>query len=154
MAHCSKYTRRFAKALDYRKIPMPTEMVAVISKRAKSDGQIDAAIHCLLNILEPPGCIVGHCKHHTSYSFCGCSIDRIPGNCPIQKNYIKDREAKYQIIRDEMINLYGQTVQQSADAFNSLMNKGGYSRAKAEWEKYKNKHKPSVKQSKRLNCKK
>lgn len=146
MAHCSKYTRRFAKALDYRKIPMPTEMVSVISKRAKSDGQIDAAIHHLLDILEPPGCVVSHCKHHTTYSFCCCSIDRIPGNCPIQKKYKKDRESKYQIIRDEMIDMYGQTKEQAIDAFDKLIhNHGGYSRAKEAWEKYKKNHKRAKK---------
>lgn len=95
MAACSKYINRFKKALAFRNLKFPQDIIDTMGKRAKSDRSLDNILHSVTSILEPPSCTKSHCPHHTAYSFCSCSLDRVPGKCDLHLEYrkrIKERQ--------------------------------------------------------------
>lgn len=97
MGKCSKYVSRFKKALAFRKLEFPNDIIDMMAKRAKSDGSLDLILNQTIQILEPPACTKSHCPHFTTFSFCNCSIDRVPGKCPLYLQYrrgVKQRKEK------------------------------------------------------------
>jgi hypothetical protein len=94
MAACSKYMKRFRFALQYRKLPFPKEIIDYMGKRATSDRSLDGIICNILNIIEPPYCQKSHCEHHTTYGFCGCSKNLVPGKCKLNLEYLKRKKEK------------------------------------------------------------
>lgn len=94
MAACSKYVTRLRQAFKYRKIKFPSEIIDLMGKRAKTDRSIDDIIHGVLKIIEPTNCQKSHCPHHTSYSFCGCSKELVPGHCSLNLAYLKGRRER------------------------------------------------------------
>lgn len=68
-----------------------------MGKRATSDRSLDNILMDTIRILEPPSCYKSHCPHHTTYSFCNCSLDRVPGKCDLHLAYrkrLKERQEK------------------------------------------------------------
>jgi len=94
MAHCSKYVNRFREVLKFRKLPFPEEIVAMLSKRAKTDRELDGIICRVTDVLEPPACKKSHCPHHTAFAFCGCSQGLVPSTCSLHKEYIKRKSKR------------------------------------------------------------
>lgn len=102
MSACSKYLPRFRKALEYRQLPFPKEIIDYMGKRANSDRSLDEIILNVLEIIEPPYCQKRHCEYHTSYGFCGCSQGLVPGKCKLNLDYLKrkrDRENNILTVR-------------------------------------------------------
>lgn len=94
MAACSKYVKRLRQALKFRKTRFPEEVITLMGKRAKTDRQLDAIIHGVLDVIEPPYCQKSHCSSHTAFAFCGCSLERVPGKCPLNLTYLKNRRER------------------------------------------------------------
>lgn len=97
MAACSKYVSRFKKALAFRKLKFPRDIIDVMGKRAKSDRSLDNILNNVIDILEPSNCTKTHCPHHTTFSFCNCSLDLVPSKCKLHRDYrkrVKEREEK------------------------------------------------------------
>lgn len=106
MAACSKYLYRFKKALEFRKLPFPTDIINYIGKRANSDRSLDGIICSALSIIEPPNCTKSHCPSFTSFAFCNCSLSLVPGRCKLNLDYLKkkrEREEKILNARLEQI---------------------------------------------------
>lgn len=91
MAHCSKYMKRFKKALEHRKLPFPVEIINELAKRAKSDGELDSIINRVVDILEPPSCQKTHCPKFTTYGFANCSDGLVPGRCKLNIEYLVNK---------------------------------------------------------------
>lgn len=106
MSACSKYTKRFERAMEYNNLPVPKELISTITKRAKSDGQIDIIIHSILDVLEPPACSKSHCPHFTTYGFANCAKGLVPGKCPLNLKYKKDKRGKEDKMTAEMVDYY------------------------------------------------
>lgn len=70
-----------------------------MGKRATTDRGLDKIISSILDIIEPPSCHKSHCPHNTAYSFCNCSKNLVPGKCPLNLKYLKDKKE-----RDEKTN--------------------------------------------------
>lgn len=97
MAACSKYVKRFKKALSFRGLKFPNDIIDVMGRRAPSDRSLDNILIDTCRILEPPGCTKSHCPHHTTYRFCYCSLEREPSKCDLHRAYrkrVKEREEK------------------------------------------------------------
>lgn len=106
MAACSKYMNRFKKALEYRKLPFPQEIIIYMGKRATSDRELDRVIHGVLDIIEPPHCQKSHCPSHTTFGFCGCSQSLVPGRCPLNLEYLKrKRDREESVINKRMADI-------------------------------------------------
>lgn len=106
MAACSKYVPRFKKALEYRGLSFPQEIINVMGKRAKSDRELDSIINSVCEILEPPSCKKSHCPHHTSFGFCGCSLALVPGKCKLNIDYLKrKKEREDKLISERILQL-------------------------------------------------
>lgn len=106
MAACSKYMNRFRFALQYRKLPFPSEIINYMGKRATTDRSLDSIILEVLDIIEPPYCQKSHCEFHTAYGFCGCSKNLVPGKCKLNLDYLKrkrDREDKILLVRIQQV---------------------------------------------------
>lgn len=95
---CQKF-KRLKKAIKYRKMNPDAlnldEFSKVLSKRGITDRVLNSIIWDLLLVLEPPACMMTHCKDYGHQSsFCNCSIERVPGRCPINKAYLKRKKEK------------------------------------------------------------
>lgn len=104
MAACSKYRHRFKTALEFRKLPFPTEIYDYLAKRATTDRSLDRIICAVLDIIEPPNCPKSHCPHHTAFSFCGCSQNLVPGRCPLNLEYLRNKKKREEKIINQRIN--------------------------------------------------
>jgi len=104
MAACSKYMNRFRKALEYRGLKVPEEIISYMGKRATSDRSLDGIILGVLNIIEPPHCQKNHCPSHTTYGFCGCSKGLVPGKCQLNLEYLKRKKERQDNILNKRIN--------------------------------------------------
>lgn len=103
---CSKYKSRLKTALEYRGLPYPVEIINYMGVRAKTDRSLDKIIGSLLEIIEPPSCKKIHCPSHTTYSFCGCSKNLVPGKCPLNLEYLKrKREKEEKVLNDRIAQL-------------------------------------------------
>lgn len=100
MAACSKYRHRLKKALEFRGLKYPQEIIDYMGKRATTDRSLDGIIIAVCDIVEPPNCTKSHCPHFTTFSFCNCIDNRVPGKCPLNLEYLKKKkereEKKYQ----------------------------------------------------------
>lgn len=94
MAACSKYVPRLKKALEYNKLPYPSEIITVMGRRATTDRELDGIINSICNILEPPYCQKSHCPSHTAFGFAGCSKSLVPGKCPLNLTYLKNKKER------------------------------------------------------------
>ncbi len=103
MASCTKYQKRFLKAVEYRGVSVPKDLMDVIAKRASSDRQLDKILLSMLEVLEPPFCQKSHCPHHTTYGFAGCSKSIVPGKCPINLEYLGRKREKEKKFKSEVI---------------------------------------------------
>ncbi len=108
MAHCSKYVPRFKTALTFRGLEFPEEIINMMAKRAKSDSQLDGIICSCLDILEPPYCQKRHCPSHTTYGFCGCSKNLVPGKCKLNLDYLKRQKEKAEKVYQKRLLLIPQ----------------------------------------------
>lgn len=137
---------RLRAALEYRKEVMPVGLVNLLAKRATSDGELDSIILSTLQIIEPPFCQKSHCPSHTTYAFCGCSEKLVPGKCPLNLKYLKDRRQREAKIKEDIINemltIYKVSPETAEHSFqNVLRSSGSINRAKDWWAK----NKPNVK---------
>lgn len=68
------------------------------AQRGARDQDMAAWLHQLIAWLEPPACDMNHCQHAGGVgSFCRCALERVPGRCPIRRDYRKraaERERK------------------------------------------------------------
>lgn len=110
MAACSKYVTRLKIALTHRGVNMPTDVVNLMAKKAKSDGILDDIILRVLDVIEPPYCQMRHCSNHTTKGFCGCSLSLVPGKCSLNLSYLKNKrireEKKYQSRVEQLPNRF------------------------------------------------
>ncbi len=95
---CAKFDR-LKKAIQYRGLdPLNldlNEFSKVLSKRGITDTIQNSIVWDLLLVLEPPMCRMTHCKHHGGQrSFCNCSLERMPGMCSINRNYLKRKKER------------------------------------------------------------
>lgn len=104
MSACSKYVPRFKKALEYRGLSFPKDIIDVMGKRANSDRDLDGIIHSIVSILEPPYCQKTHCPHHTAFAFCGCSLSLVPGKCKLNLDYLKNKKLREEKLLNSRIN--------------------------------------------------
>lgn len=72
------------------------DLLDAITIRATTEKQMREVIRVVCRLLEPPYCKKEHCSHHTTYSFCNCSINKVPGRCRDHRIYIKKKK-----LRDE-----------------------------------------------------
>lgn len=112
MAACSKYVSRLRQALKFRGLPFPEEIIKTIGKRATSDRSLDNIIHSVCEILEPPHCQKSHCPHFTSYAFCGCSQNLVPGRCPLNLTYLKNKKEREERIINNVVSQLPVKVQE------------------------------------------
>lgn len=97
MAACSNYVSRFKKALKFRRLKFPQDIIDLMGKRSKTDRSLDRILFSVINIIEPSSCTKSHCPHHTTFSFCNCSLDLVPAKCELHRAYrkrVKEREEK------------------------------------------------------------
>lgn len=74
------------------------EIIDLAVKKGMTDTILNDFIIKLIGCLEPPSCLMTHCKHYGNQeSFCDCSLERIPHNCDIYRAFRKrkrEREKK------------------------------------------------------------
>lgn len=131
MAACSKYVKRFRKALEFRKLPFPQEIIETMGKRAKSDRDLDSIIHYVCEILEPPPCQKLHCPHHTTYGFCGCSLSLVPGKCKLNLEYLKNKKAREEKLLSERLAMLPEKMRNINDDSKRRI----LSMSKIDWDK-------------------
>lgn len=95
---CQK-KKRLKKAIEYRNLNPASlnldEVGKLLIKRGISDHKLNAIMWDLLSVIEPPSCGMTHCKNYgNQHSFCNCSLERVPGRCPINKAYLKRKKEK------------------------------------------------------------
>lgn len=131
MAARSKYMKRFRIALQYRNLPFPQQIIDYMGKRATSDRDLDAIIHGVLQIIEPPYCSKSHCPHHTTYGFCGCSQSLVPGKCKLNLEYLKrKREREDKLLNKRINDIPGKYLPLSDETKKKIM-----SMSELEWQK-------------------
>lgn len=98
---CAKFSR-LKKALEYRGLDPKNldvdQLSRVLKKRGITDAKQNPIVWGLLDVLEPPGCQMSHCKFYgNSTAFCNCGDGRLPSKCDIYRDYknrCKEREQK------------------------------------------------------------
>lgn len=131
MAACSNYMSRFRKALAYRNLPVPEDIIKYMGKRATSDMLLDAIILSVLEIIEPPYCQKSYCESHTSYGFCGCDKGLVPGKCPLNLQYLKrKREKENKILNERLSQVPASYLPLSKQTIENIRNM-----RQAEWDK-------------------
>lgn len=131
MAACSKYMNRFRKALEYRGLPVPQDIINYMGKRATSDRMLDGIICGVLDIIEPPYCQKSHCESHTPYGFCGCSKSLVPGKCPLNREYLKrKKEREDKLLNERIAQIPEQHLPLSKEVLERIKNM-----RQPEWDK-------------------
>lgn len=70
------------------------ELREALERRGMSDRDIHSLFHTIIAVLEPPSCVMQHCKHFGgSGSPMNCALERVPGRCSILKQF-KQRKAE------------------------------------------------------------
>ena len=108
---CNKIDR-LKKALEYRGISPERinldDLGAVLTKRRITDATANEIIHKLLSVLEPPGCQKEHCiQYGLSTKFCNCSLERVPGRCPIHKAFVKRKRERAVKAMKKLMDAFG-----------------------------------------------
>lgn len=95
---CAK-RRRLEKAFRMRGVDPDNfslrELDKVLMKRGITDTQLNPIVGTLINVLEPPGCEMTHCKlYGNSTSPMNCADGRTPGRCKILKDFRARRQER------------------------------------------------------------
>lgn len=95
---CQKFDR-LKKAIEYRGLDPNNislnDFAKLLAKRGITDTVQNKIVWMLLEVLEPPVCNMTHCEHYGGQSsFCNCSLERIPGRCPINRDYLKRKKER------------------------------------------------------------
>lgn len=77
-----------------RPIVSINDLLNAITLRATTEIQMREVVRVICGLLEPPACQKCHCSHHTTYSFCDCSVNKVPGRCKEHREYIKRKKLR------------------------------------------------------------
>jgi hypothetical protein len=95
---CAKFSR-LKKAFERHGLdPKALDLNAaakLLKKRGITDTVQNRMASELIHLLEPPPCYMSHCGHFGGQSyFCQCSLERVPGHCPIYRDFSKRKKER------------------------------------------------------------
>ncbi len=93
---CDDNNENWKKVNIQRPIVTVEDLLDAFTLRATTERQMRDLIREMCNLLEPPGCYKSHCPHNTTYSFCQCSLNKVPGRCKEHREYVKRKKLREQ----------------------------------------------------------
>ena len=129
MGKACRKVGRLKKALEYRGIEPGYidigNLGTVLTKRGITDAMANGIIWDLIAVLEPPCCEMTHCEHYgNTVSFCSCVLERIPGQCPTNRAFMKRNRERAAKAASKLMDVVGERTfsrdQQPHKFFNLL----------------------------------
>lgn len=125
--YCSKYRKRAEQAVNHYKFPYtkrdiefhkryekgefkPRKITTVedlfdaIEKHQTTETALRSFFYHICEMLEPPRCKKTHCQYYTSFSFCNCGDNRVPGKCKEHREYMKRCKARQKKAEEKQAN--------------------------------------------------
>lgn len=70
-------------------------LLRVLRSRGIADAELNPLVWRLIDALEPPPCLMSHCKHYGGQkASMACGIGRIPGRCKIYRDYLARKKER------------------------------------------------------------
>ena len=87
------HRERTEDAIAHRGIQTIHGLLTELNRRG-SERRVREVFWRIQALLEPPGCGMGHCEHHTALAFCNCAEGKVAGRCAKHRAYRRRRRKR------------------------------------------------------------